>query len=141
MFYPRVQARLAPVVKMVVNEHRGIINIDLEAKIRSLGPATAEGALIQVEPRGLGGEKVSFDPQWQEIASNLVQYRHPLPPNFMPPHQIRIRGVLLGNGASVLFRFFTHNTPGHHSTVSFTQEEALNCLSSKKPVKRCGRSD
>jgi hypothetical protein len=141
MFFPRVQARLEPTVKMTVSERAGNIAIALEARIRSLGPATAEVAMIQVEPRDLHVEKISFDPQWEEIAPNLVRYKYPLPPNFMPPHLIRVNGLLLNNGASILFRFFTHNTPVHHATVTFTQEDALKCLHSKNAVERGVRSD
>ena len=141
MFFPRVQARLEPTVKMTVTDRTGNIMITLEARIRSLGPATAEVAMIQVEPRDLHVEKVSFDPQWEEIAPNLVRYKYPLPPNFMPPHLLRIHGLLLSNGASVVFRFFTHNTPVHHATVSFTQDDVLNCLYSKNPMEKRGRSD
>jgi len=141
MFFPRVQARLEPTVKITVSDRAGSIMIALDARIRSLGPATAEVAMIQVEPLNLHVEKVSFDPQWEEIAPNLLRYKYPLPPNFMPPHLIRVNGLLLNNGASIVFRFFTHNTQAHHATVSFTQEEALNCLYSKSSIKKRGRSD
>lgn len=141
MFYPRVQARLEPNIKLTVSEEQGNINVFMEARIRSLGPATAEVALIQIEPRDLHVENVGYDIQWEPIAPNLVRYRYPLPPNFMPPHFIRIRGRLLSNGASVVFRFFTHNTPVHHAIVSFTQDEVLNCLHSKSFLERRGQSD
>jgi hypothetical protein len=136
MFYPRVQARLEPTVRMTVNDQRGGIKIALEARIRCLGPATAEVALIQIEPREFYVENVSFDNQWEQIGTNLVKYRHPIPPNFVPPHLMRVNGLLLSNGASIVFRFFTHNTPAHHALITFTQDEVLNCSRTNAPLER-----
>jgi hypothetical protein len=143
MFYPRMQSRLEPIVKMMAWTQQGGsgIEVSLETRIASRGPATAEVAMIQVEPRDLSGSTIHFDNQWEELGANLVKYRYPLPPNLIPPHLIRIRGVLLSSGASAVFRFFTHNTPVHLSTVSFSQEEVLQHLNKKEGLKKQGSSN
>jgi hypothetical protein len=141
MFYPRAQSRLEPHVEMRATAQHGAIAVSLDARIRSLGPATAEVAMVSVEPRELGDATVGQDNQWEQIGPNLLMYKYPLPPNLIPPHVIRIRGILLNKGAAAVFRFFAHNTPVHHSTVIFTQEEVLECLKSKGTIVRKGRSD
>jgi hypothetical protein len=141
MFYPRAQARLEPDVKMTANQTpEGGIMVTMETRVRSLGPATAEVAMVSVDPRSLGKPTVFYDDAWEKIASNLVQCGFPLPPNLLIPAVIRISGILLANGASVVFTFFTNNTPAHYSTVSFTQDEVLKCVRENISVQRAGRS-
>jgi hypothetical protein len=142
MFYPRAQSRLEPIIKMTVQTLRGgAIEVSLEVSIMSLGPATAEVAIISVEELNLGQPHIDYDTAWEKIGANFVRYTFPLPPNFIAPQPIRIQGVLLSNGAKVVFRFFTHNAPAHHSTVSFTQQEILQYLSNKGTLERRGRCD
>lgn len=142
MFYPRALSRLQPIVKMTAHAQQGgSISVKLEVRIGCLGPATAEVAMITIEERELSGPIILRGDQWEEIGGNILRLRHPLPPNLFAPSKIGIEGILLSNGASVMFRFFAHNTPVHYSTVSFTQEEVRECLRSKAPLERRGQSD
>jgi hypothetical protein len=141
MFYPRVRSRLEPVISMTACAKDGAYRVSLQAKIANHGPATAEMALISVEARDLAQATIATDVQWEEIAASLFRYRYPIPPNFMAPHLIRIGGVAVSSGASAAFRFFAHNTPAHHSSVCFSQEEVLECVRSKNYIERRGRSD
>lgn len=143
MFYPRAQARLEPIVTMrAASQPGGVIGVLLEVRIRNLGPATAEVAIVSVEPSDLGSAVVSVDGiQWETIGHNFWSFRYPLPPSFVPPGLIQIQGVLMSSGPSVVFKFFTHNTPEHHSIVRFTQEEILDSLRTGRFLERPGRSE
>jgi len=142
MFFPRLHSRLASNVKMTVQaQASGHILVYLETFILSLGPATAEVAMISVALRELGDRITSYGDHWERISDNLVKCRHPMPPNLVYPHPVKSRGVLLSNGAAIDCQFFAHNTPVHRSTVIFTQDEVLNCLRSNAPLERRGQSD
>jgi len=143
MFYPRVQARLEPIVTMrATSQPGGSIVVRLEVRIMSLGPATADVAIVSVEPGNLGSAVVRADGiQWEMIGQNFWKFRYPLPPNFVPPGLIWIQGVLMSSGPSVVFKFFTHDTPEHHSTVRFTPEEILDSLRTGTSLERRGRSE
>ncbi|SRR6266436_1739384 len=143
MFYPRAQSRLEPIIKMGAHQQRdGSVLVQLSAKIVSLGPATAESAIVSIEPRDLGNPRIIYDSPWETIgAENIIRYRFPLPPNFVPPQQLLVSGTLLSSGASAAFVFFTHDTPVHHSTVSFSQDEVLECMRTRQDLERRGKSN
>ena len=143
MFYPRVQARLEPIVTMqAAGQSGGGIEVSLEARIRNVGPGTAEVAMVSVEPGSdLGSPAVEVNTQCEQIGVYVFRYVFPLPPGFMPMGFFRIRGVLLSGGASVAFKFFTHNTPEHRSIVTFTRVEVLARLNGRDTLERLGRSE
>ena len=125
----------------VDQEPGGGIQVTLETRIANRGPATAEVAMFSVEARDLGSPVITAENHWEPLAENFFRCRYPLPPNLIVPRLIRISGVLLSGGATAVFRFFTHNTPVHHSIVTFTQDELLACLTTKKSLIKQGRSD
>ena len=143
MFYPRSRSRLEPIVVMGANQQPDeSILVHLRTRIVSLGPATAESAIISIEPRDLDHPRINFEVPWETIGvDNIVRYRFPLPPNFVPPQQLGISGTLLANGASAVFVFFTHDTPVHHSTVSFSQKEVLECMKTGQTLEKRGKSN
>jgi hypothetical protein len=141
MFYPRAQSRLEPIIKMTASEMAGgSIQIQLQVNFVNLGPATAEVVIISIEPLNPLKTDEMYGDSWLKIGGDFVRYNSSLPPNFSPPQQIYIRGVLVGS-PSVHFKFFAHNTPAHHSTVSFSNEEALKCFRDKGIIEKRGRSD
>jgi hypothetical protein len=143
MFYPRTLSRLKPIVTMRANEGSGgIVMTHLEVKVVNLGPATSQTAIIQIKPEALDSARISCDPPWGEVAApNVLTYGYPLLPNFVPPQPIRVTGVLVSQGASITFVFFSHDTPVHYSTVSFTNDEVLESLRTRTPLERHGSSN
>jgi hypothetical protein len=143
MFYPRVLSRLKPTVTMRANKAQGgIIIAHLETRIANLGPATAETAIVSIEPKGLDNCRISYEPPWEEVGpKSVVTYRLPLLPNFAPPQRLNVVGTVLSEGALIKFILFAHNTPVHYSEISFTQEEVLKCLSGNDDLVREGATN
>jgi hypothetical protein len=140
MFYPRLQARLEPVVKLTVSTDRGGFGLFFEIRIRNVGPATADVAIVQVVPHAFQSQSPSCGGAWQHVDTGLFQSRYPLPPGYTSPHCITASGILLNQDPVLKFRFFTHNTPAHHAEVSFPSNEIIDTHRTKLPIEREARS-
>ena len=146
MFYPRTLSRLKPIVTMRANEGSGgIVITHLDVKVVNLGPGTSQTAIIQIKPEALDSARISCEPPWEEVAApKALTYGYPLLPNLCHrnPYGSLASSSRRQSSGSTTFVFFSHDTPVHYSTVSFTNDQCfLGVLRTGTPLERHGSSN